>query len=350
MLSFLLLCAVALAPQDPVPAPTPPPHPTDPVATATAALAYDPMRLPAEGGHSEPRAMTVHDAERHRDIPLRVYLPSGATPAPVILFSHGLGGSCENNPYLGRHWSARGYAVVAMQHAGSDESVWRDAKLGERMRAMQRAASLPNLLLRIDDVNAVLDQLAVWAADGQHPLHGRLDLEHVGMSGHSFGAITTQAVTGQSFPLVGARYREPRLTAALAMSPSVPSGTDGTRAFGNVSVPWFAMTGTADTSVIGNTTIEDRLAVYPALPKGIDRYGLVLDGAEHSAFGERALPGDQRQRNPNHHRVILALSTAFWDTHLRGDAAARAWLHGDGPATVLQPADRFDRAAATVVR
>ncbi|NLC82242.1 MAG: dienelactone hydrolase, partial [Lentisphaerae bacterium] len=46
---------------------------------------------------------------------------------------------------------------------------------------------------------------------------------------------------------------------------------------------------------------------------------------------------------PNHHRAILALSTAFWDTHLRGDDAARAWLTGDGPRSVLEKNDRWQR-------
>jgi hypothetical protein len=44
-------------------------------------------------------------------------------------------------------------------------------------------------------------------------------------------------------------------------------------------------------------------------------------------------------RNPNHHRVILALSTAFWDAYLRGDAQALAWLNGSGPRSVLEAAD-----------
>jgi hypothetical protein len=68
---------------------------------------------------------------------------------------------------------------------------------------------------------------------------------------------------------------------------------------------------------------------------------LVLDRGEHSIFTDRALPGDTEQRNPNHHRVILALSTAFWDEWLRGDPAARAWLEGDGPKSVLEKNDRW---------
>ena len=100
------------------------------------------------------------------------------------------------------------------------------------------------------------------------------------------------------------------------------------------------MTGTEDDSPIGRADVASRLGVFPSLPPG-DKYEVVLHGAEHSAFGDRPLPGERAQRNPNHHRAILALSTAFWDAHLRGDAAARAWLQGAGPRTVLETRDRW---------
>ena len=64
--------------------------------------------------------------------------------------------------------------------------------------------------------------------------------------------------------------------------------------------------------------------------RGIFRkYELVLDKAEHSAFSERGLPGDKDKRNPNHHRALLALSTAFWDAYLKGDARAKQYLQSD---------------------
>ena len=65
---------------------------------------------------------------------------------------------------------------------------------------------------------------------------------------------------------------------------------------------------------VGDIDVPSRLAVYPVLPPG-GKYELVLDGAEHSAFTDRPLPGDRETRNPNHHRVILALNTAFWDAN-----------------------------------
>jgi hypothetical protein len=107
-----------------------------------------------------------------------------------------------------------------------------------------------------------------------------------------------------------------------------------------VAIPWLLMTGTNDGSPIGPQ--PDRLGVFPALPAG-GKYELVLDGAEHSAFGDRALPGERLPRNPNHHRAILAISTAFWDAHLAGREDARAWLDGDGPRSVLEPGDRWQR-------
>jgi putative SOS response-associated peptidase YedK len=50
-----------------------------------------------------------------------------------------------------------------------------------------------------------------------------------------------------------------------------------------------------------------------------------------------------QQQNPNHHRVILALTTAFWDAWLRDDSQARAWLDGDGPSSLLEEKDRWQR-------
>lgn len=302
---------------------------------------YDPLATTAE---APPAALdlTVHDTARGRDIPLRVCLPSARSKAPVVLFSHGLGGSREGNAYLAQHWSARGYVVVYLQHPGSDSAVWQEASLGRRRQALQAAASLRNFLARVKDVPAVLDQLERWNETQGHALAGRLDLTRVGMSGHSFGAVTTQAVSGERFPGEQASFTDARIRAAVAFSPSSPRHGDAARAFGDVHVPWLLMTGTQDVAPIGRVDLASRLAVFPALPPG-GKYELVLDGAEHSAFGERALPGDHARRNPNHHRAVLALSTAFWDAYLRGDSTARAWLDGPGPASVLETKDRWQR-------
>jgi predicted dienelactone hydrolase len=311
-------------------------------ATGVAADApYDPMAV-AAAITPAPVDFTVKDAQRQREIPIRVYLPAKAAGAPVVLFSHGLGGSREGSAYLGYHWACRGYAAVFLQHPGSDTSVWRDEAPAQRMGAMRKAASAENFMLRVKDVPAVLDQLDRWNRAEGHALAGRLDLTRVGMSGHSFGAVTTQAVSGESFAGMGKAFTDARIKAAVMFSPSSPRRGDAAAAFGGVKIPWMLMTGTKDVALIGDADMKSRLAVYPALPPG-GKYELVLHGAEHSAFTDRTLPGDTEKRNPNHHQVILALSTAFWDAYLRQDAAAKAWLDGEGPAMVMEKDDRWQR-------
>ncbi len=305
-----------------------------------AARSYDPLAVP-DDADIQVHDLTFQDERRQREILLRVYLPAGNEAAPVVLFSHGLGGTRQGCAYLGRHWSARGYLAVFLQHPGSDDSVWTDVPRGERMAAMNQAASGQNFLLRVQDVPATLDQLAEWNKQEGHVLTDRLDLAKIGMSGHSFGAVTAQAVSGQSTPFGRQRFSDPRIRAAIAFSPSSPRRGDSATAFGSVKIPWMLMTGTKDTAPIGNADVASRLDVYPHLPDSIDKYELVLHNAEHSAFTDRSLPGDREKRKPNHHRAILALSTAFWDTHLREDEDARRWLHGPGAKSVLQAEERW---------
>ena len=197
-------------------------------------------------------------------------------------------------------------------------------------------------MLRAKDVPAVLDQLELWNQERGHELFGAIDPERVGMSGHSFGAVTTQAISGQGVLRGESPLTEPRIKAALLMSPSTPAVGDAQTLFSHVKIPWLLMTGTRDVASIGGATVESRLAVFPALPPG-DKYELVLDKAEHSAFTDRKLPGDKEPRNPNHHRVILALSTAFWDAYLKGDEPAKTWLNGDGPRGVFDTKDTWQK-------
>jgi len=329
-----LLAGVALVAQD------------RPASTGSLApnKAYDPLLLPS-GKPPAPLDLMVTDASRQRDVPILVYLPTDTSAVPVVLFSHGLGGNRQGSAYLGRHWAARGYVAVFLQHAGSDDGVWKNRPPVEINRAMRDAASGANLLLRVRDVRAVLDQLERWQGATSHPLAGRLDLKRVGMSGHSFGAVTTQAVSGQTAPAGGQPFTDRRIKAAIAFSPSEPATGSPAQAFGRVTIPWLLMTGTRDVARLGGSTIGAsdvgrRLSVFPALPPG-SKYELVLHDAEHSAFTDRPLPGDSGLRNPNHHRAILAVSTAFWEAYLKADAAARVWLDGAGPRSVLDVNDRW---------
>ena len=127
------------------------------VGNVVARDGYDPLAVSA--GQPEFRDFTVSDAQRSREIPVRIYLPHDSVAEPVVIFSHGLGGTREGSEYLGDHWAQRGYVAVFLQHPGSDDSVWKDKPSSQRLSAMKEAASLKNLTLRVQDVKVVLDQL-----------------------------------------------------------------------------------------------------------------------------------------------------------------------------------------------
>lgn len=305
--------------------------------TTDLAAYYDPL----SSAKVDFREFEIQDSKRDRVVPLRVYLPAETGCQPVILLSHGLGGSREACEYLGRHWAGRGYWVIAIQHPGSDESVWKDVPLRQRMQNLKAAANGQNLKLRVEDVQFLLDQLERWNQDGPHGMKGRLNLERIGMSGHSFGAVTTQAICGQRF-LGRPMFEDTRLTAALPLSPSTTRRGDPAAAFGKIQMPWLSITGTEDRSPLEReTTPDSRRQVYEHLPAG-DKYELVLFGAEHSGMGDRE--GQRLLKssgNPNHHRAIKAISAAFWDAYLRQKPEAKHWLQETAQRSVLEEKDQW---------
>ena len=298
---------------------------------------------PASRPLSPTLELDVQDAKRNRTIPILVYFPpaDAPRPAPVVLFSHGLGGSRHGYVYLGQHWSSRGYVCVFLQHPGSDDRVWKDSERTAILGSLRNAASLQNYLLRAQDVPAVLDQLEIWGKQKGHALEGRLNLEQVGMAGHSFGAITTQCAMGQESPMGGARFRESRIDAAIVLSPSPPQVGSPERAFGNVRIPVLAMTGTLDNDPVRSSIQpQDRRKVYAALPPG-NKYELVFDGGRHSAFSDRSL-GLDPPRHERIHPAIQAITTAFWDAYLKGNEDAKKWLRSDAARKLLATSDIWE--------
>lgn len=276
-----------------------------------------------------------------RSVPLKIYLPENQKVVPVILLSHGLGGSREVGAYVGEHWAGRGYVVVAMQHIGSDESVWKGVPRREILGQMTAAANPKTFGDRMRDVPKVLDQLEKWNVEKDHVLKGRMDLKKIGIGGHSYGAITAQAIGGQAYGLRGQKYFDDRIDAVLAMSPSPPRVGNVEKAFGAFKLPALLMTGTKDHSMIGKGTPEDRLKVFRAMPDG-GKYELVLKDAEHFAFSDHRRDG-KAHRNPNHHVVIKSLSTAFWDAYLKEEAALLKWINGGAPKALLEEGDTWKR-------
>jgi len=278
------------------------------------------------------------DAARDRELPLRIRWPAGDAPCALVLYSHGLGGSREGGDAWGQTWTEAGLAVLHLQHPGSDSEVLRGG-----MPALRAAASAQQLLARVADVRFVLDELERRAAQ---PPWSRVRRDAIGLGGHSFGALTVQALAGQRYALPGSLADE-RLKAFVALSPS--PGRNALwleQQFGGVVRPFLAVTGSLDGDPLGNRRGNERgnggewrARVYDGLPGG-QRGLLWLDGADHMSFAGNARVPIRRsgvegpraaavmQREPAQQHTVARVTAIWWLRWLADDKYAQMAMHG----------------------
>lgn len=270
------------------------------------------------------------DAKRDRTVPVKIYFPqTGAGPFPVIIFSHGLGGSREGYEFLGRHWASQGYVSVHLQHAGSDDAVWRDEQPAERMRAMRRATLQPsNAIERARDVSFAIDQLEHWNRTNT-ALKGRLDLVRIGAAGHSFGAHTTLTMAGQNYtPRLGrsTSLADPRVKATIPMSAPVPANRANLDVvYADIKIPCLHMTSTKDTSPINDTKPEERRLPFDH-SRNSDQFLITFKDGDHMIFSGRPRTMGGGEKDARFHELICESSTLFWDAYLREDPNAKTRL------------------------
>jgi dienelactone hydrolase len=234
----------------------------------------------------------LKDTSRDRTIPIKVRVPEGTAKVPLVIFSHGLGGSVEGGKTWGEIWSSSGYLVVHVQHPGSDTPALRESLTsvdGEPKQRMRNIATPENLIGRVDDVRYLISEIERQQRAGTASWMGRVDLSRIAMTGHSFGAHTTMALAGQRYPGPVKIIADPRIKAFIALSPNA-TGLPRTFAdrFGSMNVPFLSITGTHDADPFSaersmKKMVEKRTAVYENQPAG-DKYLLVLEGADHMVF------------------------------------------------------------------
>lgn len=267
------------------------------------------------------------DESRKRQVPVKIHWPEDAPPGqlPVIIFSHGLGGSREGYAYLGRFWASHGFICVHVQHKGSDDEVWKGHVL-DMKKSMKGALLDPkNSTDRPKDVSFIIDKLADMDKSGE--LKGRIDMDRIGVAGHSFGAYTALAVGGQSFPM-GKSFKDPRVKAAIEMSaPGLAMKGDYDKSYGSIDIPFMHMTGTEDRSPIWDTPPEDRLLPYKHI-KAAGQYLIVFEGGDHMLFSGR-LPAKRNSTDELYQNLICRASLAFWMAYLNGDKEAKAYLDSE---------------------
>ncbi|NEQ47315.1 MAG: alpha/beta fold hydrolase [Leptolyngbya sp. SIOISBB] len=325
-----------------------------------AQVSTEPRTLPvadlSEQGnyHWHQAVITFINPQRSAPSIADLYMPQNAAGSvPVIVISHGMAANRQTFVYLAEHLASHGYAVVAIDHVDTNTE-----KFHRFLTGLEGAPDPQSLLHRPRDVSAVLDTLATKArAEGEWR---SLDLDSVGVIGHSLGGYTALATGGATLQpdlwqhvcsetvaeqpllnlsmLLQCRFDEltdeaslivqdDRVQAVMAMNP-LTSHLFGVDGMASLAVPTMLIAGTDDYFV-------------PALPEQIepfqwltveDKYLVIIEDGTHFTpmeSDQQVIPvpdvligPDPVQAQP----ALRSLSLAFFDRHLRNQEDRDAYL------------------------
>lgn len=304
----------------------------------------------------------LHDAKRNKDLLVKVYAPDAPGRFPVIVFSHGAGGSKASFGPLARYWASHGFVSIHPSHAdalaggastGSDGAPANGAFRGLLARAIGSPSAGPN---RARDISAVIDALDE-VEKAVPALKGKLDRKRIGVGGHSFGAFTAMLIGGATIDVSESEkdrtYLDPRVRAILVVS-GQGTGQQGltSRSWRKVYLPMMTVTGSLDRGAGGQGPEWKRQPFE--LSRAGDKYHLLLEGANHFSFGGELSGGGiasgglgpgMRARLSGGRRVgfgggllrdqsgvfeaMKAASLSFWNAYLKDDKKAKAYLSSD---------------------
>ncbi len=303
--------------------------------------------------------ITLRDEGRKKDLTLRVRAPrtpaptpavegkgevegkeAGLGPWPVIIFSHGAGGSKDAFAELSAQWASQGYVVIHPTHSDSVQE--------RRARGLPRTANPQDIVAnvklpeRMGDVTFVLDQLDEIAGkvEGLKDETGKslIDKSRIGMAGHSAGAMTTQLAYGAKVKVGGlgrARsYADPRIKAAILISgQGLEKRMFDKESWSEISGPMMVFSGSLDTTSVSNETPESRTHPYVYAKPG-NKYLVFIEGATHGSYqgkgGERFLREEPTTDPELIGEIVRSATTAFWDAHLKSEPEAATYLKSDG--------------------
>lgn len=256
---------------------------------------------------------------------------------PLVLLSHGYGGSWRNLNWLAVALVAQGYRVAAPDHPGTSSE-----------NADPAAARA--LWQRPDDLTRVLDALLQQPA-----LAGRIDATRVAAIGHSLGGWTVMALAGARFsapafledcrqhqafsackvadklgitsstnaPRLAANFRDARIRALVALDAGVTRGfTEVT--LSHITVPVLLLAAEKEVPELPASLESGFLAAHLP-PHRVHFYR--LPGANHFSFMQRCKPEGAA--------IIERASPGDGMICQDGDARGRAVIHQAALARIL---------------
>lgn len=183
---------------------------------------------------------------------------------PLVVFSHGNGGLRFQNSFWCEHMASHGYIVMAPDHTTNCAVTFIDGNIVPMMDAKEaREQSSKD---RPKDVSFLIDVMTRFNKGADSRFTGRVDLERIGVAGHSFGGYTCGWVADQ----------DPRVDAICPMTGAPKDRTNFT-----CPVMLFLAGEDATLGLEGNANIRK----YYDDSKG-PKYFLELPNAGHFSFTE----------------------------------------------------------------
>jgi len=239
---------------------------------------------------------------------------------PLIIFSHGNGGTRHQNTFWCDYLASYGYVIAAPDHTGNaDFTVIKGKPVGHEGSQRSRSA-----LDRPKDMSFVLDQLTLWNLGSDSRFAGRLALDAVCAAGMSFGALSSVDVVAL----------DPRFKSMIAMSGASLTHT-------NTTVPSLWMLGQEDRTigVAGNLLIRAHHAMHTGPSfllelKNGGHYSFTDIFKINKTFGDGVGPGKRRANGEpfeftsmeTTYAIINATSLAFLDVYAKGQRDRLSFL------------------------
>lgn len=262
---------------------------------------------------------------------------------PVLLFSPGVRSARFQSMTAIEELVSHGYIVVGIDHPYTSAQVTFPDGHGVAYEANPEFDTSEELYqynvqgvgIRAADASFVLDTLTQWNKhDPNQLLEGKLDLDRVGIFGHSYGGATTAEALAQ----------DDRFKAGL----SLEGGFWGTVSTTAMKQPFmYIMSGETAKSFAPDATEKDNV-FYPEFEPDLDHvmthslndtYYLTVDGFFHQSFTDISLISPRmfaRGMTPEHNvDITRSYTLAFFDRYLKGEQ--QVLLEG--------PSDRFPEAA-----
>ena len=285
-------------------------------------------------------------SRKDRRVPIKVHHPRKKGHYPLVIFSHGGGGTWDSHLDQAKDLASHGFVVLCTEHVFSNivkvRQHARRAKGTLRQRilwGMRRTTTDPKAVLeRPQDIRFAIDRAIEWSR--KHPkLKGRIDTDRIAVAGHSYGAYTVLVACGAR-PILDhldppvepgkgmtGDLSDPRITIGIAFSPQgLGTSRFGTESFRSIDRPLLCFSGTQDEQLGHDMSLQparNRLKGFELMPAG-DKYLLWLENADHLCFTaspkDHLLPSKAR---PDAQRIAREMTRLFCDYYLKGNKEAK---------------------------